>query len=171
VTRAWLSIVVACVAGASISCLGDVVQSNGVSALGEDPTGMRNGPLHRAGQPCLVCHGGQGPANAQFSVAGTIYRSHDVATGVNGVNVTLTDSIGNSITALTNDVGNFYLTPKQFTPTYPVRVTIQYLTVTTPMLTHIGREGSCATCHLDPEGLNSAGHIFVVGSDSDFPGG
>lgn len=166
----WV-IVAACIAGASASCLGDAVQDDGVSALGEDPTGQHNGPLHRAGQPCLVCHGGMGPASAQFSVAGTIYRSHDVVTGVGGVNVTMTDVNGNSITAVTNEVGNFYLTPKQWNPTYPVHVQIQYLTASNTMLTHIGREGSCATCHRDPEAVDSAGHIFVVGSDSDFPTG
>jgi hypothetical protein len=167
-------LVVAIALGAAAACLKDPTHNGRVDDLGSDPTGHRNGPLHRAGQPCLECHDGQGPASAEFTVAGTIFRSHDVAAGVANVEVTLIDASGNSITALTNEVGNFYLTHDQFEPTYPMKVSISYTApsganATTPMITHVGREGSCAVCHFDPEGTSSAGHVFVVGDDTQFP--
>jgi hypothetical protein len=160
--------------GASAACFNDPTHDQSVDDQGDDPTGHGNGPLHRAGQPCLVCHDGRGPARAEFAVAGTIYRSHDVVTGVENAEVTLTDANGATITALTNEMGNFYLTHDQFEPTYPLAVSVKYTavsgnSVTTPMVTHVGREGSCAACHFDPEGTTSAGHVFVVGDDTSFP--
>ena len=53
----------------------DPVHARQVAALGGDPSGQRNGPTHRPGQPCLVCHGGLGPGGPDLSVGGTIYES------------------------------------------------------------------------------------------------
>jgi hypothetical protein len=161
--------------GASSACFNDPTHDRQVDDQGEDPTGRRNGPLHRAGQPCLVCHDGRGTASAVFSVAGTIYRSHDVASGVQNAEVTVTDANGTSVTALTNEVGNFYLTRDQFDPTYPITTSVAYTgpvsgtRVVSPMATFIGRDGSCAKCHLDPEGPSSVAHVYVIADDTMFP--
>jgi hypothetical protein len=166
---------VALALGASAACFNDPTHGQAVTDQGSDPTGHRNGPTHRAGQPCTVCHGGHGPASAEFTQAGTVYRSHDVVTGVQNAEVTLTDANGQTITALTNEVGNFYLTSSQFDPTYPIKISVAYTgpttgtRVTTPMVSIIGREGSCANCHLDPEGTTSPGHIYVTADDTMFP--
>jgi hypothetical protein len=166
---------VAVAIGAASACFNDPTHDQAVSDQGDDPTGHRNGPLHRAGQPCLVCHDGRGTAHAEFTVAGTVYRSHDVVTGVQNAEVTITDTNGASITALTNEVGNFYLTHDQFEPTYPVRISVAYTgpvtgaRVITPMVTTIGRNGSCASCHFDPENTNTPGHVYVISDDTLFP--
>ena len=165
---------VAVILGAAASCLADPTHNREVDELGSDPTHERNGPLHRAGEPCLDCHGGSGPGNVQFSVAGTVYRSHDVVTGVQNADVTLTDSTGASITLLTNEVGNFYVSPSLYDPVYPMWVTVSYTGPSggfaqTSMQTHVGREGSCGACHQDPEAVDQAGHVYVTSDDSEFP--
>ncbi len=52
------------------ACGGDPVHDEEVAALGPEPGGGAPGPEHRPGQPCLVCHGGSGPASEgeQFAV-------------------------------------------------------------------------------------------------------
>ena len=57
----------------STSCSLDPVHDGQVSALGAEDSSIPVGEYHRAGQPCTVCHGGEGPAKEVFSVAGTIY--------------------------------------------------------------------------------------------------
>ena len=42
------------------------------------------------------------------------------------------------------------------------------------MFTHIGRDGSCATCHSDPPGGDLVGHVYLAPGDEPdggFPGG
>ena len=51
------------------------VHDNEVAALGPEDPSVPPGPDHRPGQPCLVCHGGSGPASAQFAVGGTVYAA------------------------------------------------------------------------------------------------
>ena len=41
-----------------------------VQALGGEAPGVPKGPLHRPGQPCLVCHGEAGPASPSSSSPG-----------------------------------------------------------------------------------------------------
>ena len=79
--------------------------------------------------------------------------------------------------ALTNEVGNFFVTPSQWNPTFPlgdapadggpldisVGVASAGLGSATPMTTHIMRGGvyaSCAYCHFDPPGPTSPGHVY-----------
>ena len=83
----------------------------------------------------------------------------------------MTDARGRSYTAVTNRAGNFYLTSAQFDPIYPLLTKLctgaacdplSDPPTAVPMKTHIGRDGSCASCHQDPEGLESAGHIYLI---------
>jgi hypothetical protein len=42
------------------------------------------------------------------------------------------------------------------------------------MYTHIGRDGSCATCHSDPPGGDLVGHVYLAPGDEPdggFPDG
>ena len=154
---------------AATACLVDPVHSSSVDALGGEEPGVPKGPRHRPGQPCLVCHGGSGPGAATFSVAGTIYRSYDVKTAVGGVRVSITDATGEARAYVTNDAGNFYVDVATWQPAYPLTVSLLYGAVKTDMNTRIAREGSCGSCHGDPQGPASAGHIFLVANDADFP--
>jgi hypothetical protein len=56
---------------AAVGC-DDPVHDDAVTALGGEDPNVPIGALHRPGQPCLVCHGGSGPAALAFSVGGTV---------------------------------------------------------------------------------------------------
>ncbi len=58
--------IVAAALGAAASC-SDPVHDSEVAALGGE-TDIPQGEYHRAGQPCGVCHGQEGPAYARFVV-------------------------------------------------------------------------------------------------------
>jgi hypothetical protein len=139
----------------------DPVHSDAVDALGDEAAGVRRGPLHRPGQPCLLCHDGAlGDPNA-FSVAGTIFVNAVDLTPANGAIVHLTSSNGAEIRTNANAAGNFYLTPNQYTPAYPMKVDVDYRGILVKMTSNVGRDGSCAGCHSDPAGSTSAGHIYI----------
>jgi hypothetical protein len=167
----------AIVAGAALSfaSCGDPVHDDDVASLGPEDPKVLPGPLHRPGQPCLVCHGGRGPAKASFSMAGTIYQALQDANGnpsrlpLEGAVVALTDATAKKHSETTNAAGNFLVHADDFTPSYPVHVQISFNGTSASMSTHIGRDGSCAGCHHDPEGTQSPGHIYLVLSEGDLP--
>jgi hypothetical protein len=150
--------------------ISDPVHADEIAALGPDPTGQEPGPNHRAGQPCLVCHGGAGPNGPELSVAGTVYRTQADTQALQGAVVTLIDAQGATRQFDTNRAGNFLVRASAWQPVYPMRVSISYGGVNTDMKTHVGREGSCATCHTDPAGSASAGHVYLVADPATFPG-
>jgi hypothetical protein len=152
------------VAGLAFACAlasCDPVHSDAVDALGGEQPGVRTGPLHRPGQPCLLCHDGKVGDPAEFSVAGTIFQNAADTMPASGAAVILTATNGASYTATTNEAGNFYLSPNQFNPVYPMSVIVNAGGTIVRMSTVIGRSGSCATCHADPAGPSSAGHVFI----------
>lgn len=134
----------------SASCL-DPVHADAVAALGPERPGVRTGPTHRPGQHCLTCHGDQGPASPQFSIAGTIYSARGVLEPLSGVEIALADATGATRTAQSNEVGNFYIAASTWAPTFPVSVALQDpradLGGVKEMQTLIGRNGGCAFCH------------------------
>lgn len=144
---------------ALVAC--DPVHADQVDALGGETAGVRKGPLHRPGQPCLVCHDGALGDPPEFSVAGTIFQTQDKTAAASGALVTLTGSDGRSTTTTANQAGNFYLSPNEFTPAYPMKVSVTYGGVKVDMVSRIGRDGSCATCHTSKAGPSSAGPVFV----------
>ncbi len=113
-------------AAAALSC-GDPAHTNVVDSLGPEKPGVPPGPTHRPGQPCLACHGGSGPAGAQFSIGGTAYYKQVTADAgldpsnalVNGT-VTLTDAKGKTFSVQTNEVGNFFIRLSQWAPVNPI---------------------------------------------------
>jgi len=149
----------------------DPVHARQVAALGGDPSGQRNGPTHRPGQPCLVCHGGLGPGGPDLSVGGTIYESMADTRGLNGAVVKLTDAQNNIRELTTNRTGNFLVDAGAWQPVYPMSVSVSYGGVSIDMKTRVGRDGSCADCHTDPPGAASAGHIYLVVDPTSFPVG
>jgi hypothetical protein len=139
----------------------DPVHDQAVDALGDEAPGVRRGPLHRPGQPCLRCHDGSLGSPPQFTVAGTIYENQQGLTPAVDARVALTDSRGKTFSATTNAAGNFYVEPREFTPTYPMKVAVTYKGLVVKMTSNVGRDGSCAGCHTDPAGPISAGHVFI----------
>ena len=159
--QAMLAIAAALLAG--VAC--DPVLASKIDALGGNAPGVRNGPLHRPGQPCTLCHDGAFRDPPAFSVAGTVYTSADSAVPLAGAIVTLVGADGASFPVMTNDAGNFYVSPDAFSPKYPMRVSVAYGGTTVQMQSHVGWSGSCGTCHADPAGPDSPGHVYfnVVG--------
>jgi cytochrome c553 len=160
--------------GALASCATDPVHQAEVDALGGEVQGVPQGEYHRAGQPCTVCHGPEGPASTQFTMAGTIFHgpvkttAPFTAIGVDNAQVTMVDSLNSSFTAFTDCVGNFYVTSAQWNPAFPVLVEVTAGGVTQKMQGHIGRETSCANCHSDPPYYDSPGHIYLAQSDDGY---
>ncbi len=152
-----------------IASCGDPVHSDAVDALGADNSAP--GPLHRAGQPCLVCHGGLGPASKEFSFAGTLYKAQTTKDALEGASVEVTDAMNHKASAKSNKAGNFYLEPAALTPVFPARVQLSFPDgANPPMSTHIGHDGSCASCHADPVTPSSPGHVYLVNDPDSFPG-
>jgi hypothetical protein len=167
-------IVAAAVGLATGSCSSaNPVHRDQVDALGGEASGVPQGPLHRAGQPCTMCHGVDGPASTQFVLAGTVFSAPDKTVGLDQAEILLVDSLGSSPppgSVVTNCVGNFYVTADQWNPAFPIRVAVASGGSGALMTSHIGRAGSCASCHSDPKGLDSAGHVYVaVGSATGNP--
>jgi hypothetical protein len=189
----FLAVIVASVVAASgalgLSC-GDPVHDAEVAALGPEAPGIPRGPTHRAGQPCLTCHGGLGPGNPTFVTAGTVYIASfgsDAGALVDGSVTLQDDSTNPPFTATTNRVGNFYVTAGDWNPVFPIggmpdaaAGPPHTITVGPPppcdagtpagqcsppqtMATAIGRGGvyaSCAYCHFDPPGPTTPGHVY-----------
>lgn len=148
-------------AAASVGASCDPVHDNAIDALGPEAPGVSRGPSHRPGQPCITCHDGAIGDPPKFSVAGTIYVNENDLVAANGAVVTLTDDNGKQYSTAANQAGNFYVTPSEFDPVYPMKVLVTYDKIDVKMTSHVGRDGSCADCHKDPFGPTSAGHIFI----------
>lgn len=143
--RRWPLLVIALV---SSSCI-DPVHSDAVDALGPEAAGVREGPEHRPGQPCLTCHGGDGPGPT-WVAAGTVYEvrgdlSKPLVRGI----VKLEDSAGKSIETSTNKVGNWWIEERRFTPVFPLYATVydESRANQAQMVTRIGRNAGCGYCH------------------------
>ncbi len=160
------------------SC-GDPVHDTRVDSLGSEQSGVSPGAMHRPGQPCLTCHGGDGPANTELGVAGTIFQNASPGSPpLQGATVTVFDATqladgGAPHTITTNAAGNFFFRRSDWSPVYPLHdIAVSFPGVASPtvMHTNVGRDGSCASCHFDPRGSASRGHVYLVLDPADFPG-
>lgn len=158
-----LPALVAALAAASAfsACSTDPVHDDAVSALGPEAANIPKGQYHRAGQPCVVCHGPEGPANTQFSIAGTVFfgpANNAAPVGVGNVTVQLEDDSQSKFSVTTNCVGNFWVKPSDWNPAFPVLASIagnpQGTMLQQTMVSHIGRDPSCGDCHQYPTNLN-----------------
>jgi hypothetical protein len=153
-------------AALSGSCA-DPVHDALVKSLGPEDPAIPPGEFHRAGQPCLACHGNEGPAKTQFAVAGTVFWHHTKDTiGVDQASVSMIDSLGANGQAVTNCVGNFFIAPNAWPggngPAFPMKASVYRGTIEKDMSSHINRAGSCAECHSDPANYNAVGHIWLI---------
>jgi hypothetical protein len=147
----------------------DPVWSDAVAALGGEAPGVRTGPLHRPGQPCLLCHDGALGDPEEFSVAGTVFQDPMGEQAARGAQVVLTAADGASSTQTTNEAGNFYITAGAWRPTYPLQVQVNFQSYMISMTSNIGRDGACASCHFDPAGPSSPGHVYAIPLDGGVP--
>ena len=151
----------------AIACA-DPVKSAEVSALGPEDPSVPKGELHRPGQPCLVCHD-------DFAAAGTVVQD-DLVTPFEGATVTLVDSQENQTTATTNSAGNFIIRKQDWQPVFPIGnftddagTVIFGVTVTgsdpnnpAQMITQIGRDLGCNSCHQPDRTAQSPGPIYIT---------
>jgi hypothetical protein len=162
--KARLGVSIALLAAGSAGCQ-DPVHDAEVAALGPEQPGVPPGPDHRPGQPCLVCHGGSGPARFVMSFGGTTFK-RPLSFGkeaLAGATIYLTDATGLSYEAESNCVGNFFIQPSEFNPTFPVHdVSIALGVVNAEMQTHIGRNGSCASCHTGADDPSQVDLVYLV---------
>jgi len=147
------------------------VQDDAIAALGGEAPGVRRGPLHRPGQPCLLCHDGALGDPPEFTVAGTIFALPSSQLPAVNVTVSMLDARGATYEATTNAAGNFYVTPDQWTPVFPITQVALKNAGGLPiyMQSEVGRSGSCAACHVDPAGPDSPGHVCVSLDDGGVP--
>jgi hypothetical protein len=147
-------------------CSNPVIDTQ-IEALGGEQQGVPQGPFHRPGQPCVLCHSSYYGASPEFAVGGTVFADQkgDSFKTVNDVQVVLTDSIGETRTLTTNCIGNFYVRKEDWDPQFPLAAEIRYPvynpTTGEPTLdgegqvvrkvkamgSYISRDGSCAHCH------------------------
>lgn len=167
----WLLLAVP-LSAATAACQ-DAVHDDEVSALGPEAPGVSPGPDHRPGQPCTVCHGGNGPAKVKFTLAGTVFMDWSASKPAVGAELQFEDANGSTYHVQTNQVGNFYLQPGDWSPTFPVSVPLLSYTssgsmpVTQVMTTDDNRDGSCASCHGLTPSANSPGPIYVNAPAAD----
>jgi hypothetical protein len=147
----------------------DPVQNDAIASLGGEASGVRPGPLHRPGQPCLLCHDGALGDPQQFSVAGTVFLQPTGTRPAQGARVELQGANGSRFESGTNAAGNFYITPNQFSPSFPLETSVTFEGQRTAMLTNIGRDGSCGGCHIPEVGPDSPGHVYVRLDDGGVP--
>jgi hypothetical protein len=154
----------------------DPVADDAITALGPEADGVRPGPLHRPGQPCPLCHDGASGDPQRFTIAGTVYETLSARVASVDTTVVLVDANSSSIELHTNAAGNFYTTPAQYDPSFPIQVTVRgpggemvrMQTLVEGNRT-IEPNGGCASCHFDPQGRNSPGHVYVRLDDGGTP--
>jgi len=148
------------VAALLLSSCTDPVPDMAVARLGPEADGVSPGPLHRPGQPCLVCHSERGPAsNKPFAVAGTVFeKPTGDAPPTTPIEINLRDSMNQSPGPFTtNEVGNFYITEDEWPDiTFPLRVGIERNGKRSEMMSAVNREGSCNFCHQPASGSRYA---------------
>jgi hypothetical protein len=153
------------VAGMGSSCNLDPVHRAGVNNLGEENSAAYppESEYHRPGEPCALCHSKAGPADTQFVLAGTIFWGpdrYDRRVDQAYVRVGGPDSTVKCF--VTNCNGNFYVKSEDYQNLkFPLLISVER--VNNPggpgpndeksiqlrrMSSHIGREASCATCHI-----------------------
>ncbi|MCK6586691.1 MAG: hypothetical protein L6Q76_03795 [Polyangiaceae bacterium] len=167
--------------GAALAGCGNPAVDARIEALGEEDPNVPEGPYHRPGQPCTLCHsvyGGEGP---EITVGGTIFATPakepgKLPTAVEGAEVKLVDAEGEVKTVKTNCAGNFYLTKDEWNPSFPLQVEVRYPAPNAadqkkpapPMSSRISRDGSCAGCQFGLPNQGSPGYVFCE-EDPDVP--
>jgi hypothetical protein len=136
-----------------VSCT-DPVRDRQIERLGGEDPRVPQGPEHRPGQPCVLCHSDGGPASDhKFAIAGTIFEtSSPDSKGAEGVQVFFVDASSAMRVYTTNAAGNFLIPESEWSDlTFPFRVGLLKEGVNKnmpiPMSSVVNREGSCNFCH------------------------
>ena len=166
------------------SCNLDPVHRAGVTSLGDENSGqyLPKSEYHRPGEPCARCHSKEGPASGEFVLAGTVFWGPDrYDRRVDEAYVRIGGPEKTTKCYVTNCNGNFFVRPEDYKNIkFPLLVSVER--VNRPgglgpddeksisvrrMAGHIGREASCATCHiLGLRDFGSPGQIRLFDTES-----
>ena len=157
-----------------VSC-SDPVRDQAIERLGGEDPRVAQGPEHRPGQPCVLCHSDGGPASDhKFAIAGTIFETGSPdSKGAEGVTVLFIDAASAMRNYDTNAAGNFFIPESEWSDlTFPFKVGLLKDGKQIPMMSTVNREGSCNFCHRPNPGSpyairgddprSSIGQIFVA---------
>jgi hypothetical protein len=141
---------------------GDPAHDDAVSALGPERAGVPKGPEHRAGQPCLTCHGEDGPADLVMTFGGTIYAHENSEAPAPNAIVRVVGSDLRTYETTTNCVGNFWIPAHELEPLLPAGAAVTSGNTSRVMRTQMHRTGSCNECHVSREAPSSPGRVWVL---------
>lgn len=144
---------------AALSGCGDPTRDTTIEALGEEAIGVPIGPLHRPGQPCLVCHDGE--VARELAVAGTVYWAFDSKRPAPGTRVDFVDGDKDHQFAYTNCAGNFFLYPEEMQVDFPFWVKVSAGGTEITMDSPVNGDGSCASCHKKTLSTRSTGRVYL----------
>jgi hypothetical protein len=150
----------------ALPACGNPVHEDAVAALGGERPGVPKGPLHRPGEPCLTCHGEDGPADARFSFAGTVYQTPTGEEKACGATVRVNGADGKGWEVTTNAAGNFFVDASDFPGAFPATTTVRTTFVESVMLTAMNRSGSCNECHAGKPSRTTPGFVWVGGASA-----
>lgn len=156
------------------SCSSDPVKSHLIESLGGEAPGVPEGPLHRAGQPCVACHQESGPADTVFSLAGTVYQDPTSTKPLPDARIHFIDASGKTYDTGANCAGNFFVMAADYSPSWPVWTSVIFgvadgQPVEVPMESPIYREGSCAMCHQDGDPIEHVVHVYFAPAQLPVP--
>ena len=165
----WASLSIAALVAHSVCACTDPVHDDAVTALGSEAPGVPAGPEHRPGQPCLDCHGQEGPSSFEMSFGGTVYSYRDLEAPLPNATVRIVDATEHTYETTTNCAGNFWIPRREFVPVFPVKAAVSSPGGTSDgtryrraMLSNMNRDGNCGGCHTSPQNAGSPGHIWVL---------
>jgi hypothetical protein len=154
------------VAGFGSSCNLDPVHRAGVNNLGDENSEQYpvESEWHRPGEPCALCHSKDGPADEEFVLGGTVFWGPDrYDRRVDQAYVRIGGPEKTTKCFVTNCNGNFFVRPDDYKNLkFPLLVSVERVVnpggpnkaldeksiAVRRMSGHIGREPSCATCHI-----------------------
>lgn len=146
----------------------DPVREQAIADLGGERAGVPRGPLHRPGQPCLVCHADEGPSDSAFALAGTLYQTPDGKKPLHDARVTFTDSAGKTYSVVSNCAGNFWVGATNYHPAWPIWIKVELGSRSAEMSTPAFREGSCAGCHAAEATPSAVGPVYLADEGAGF---
>ncbi len=170
--RALMAIMVA----TTPSACSDPIPEQQIEELGPEDPNVPPSAEHRPGQPCVLCHGGSRPGDAEpkLELGGTVYLYNPIyycqsrvsvpapLVPMPGVEVVVLDANNQTRVMLTNAAGNFMLEPRGNDLEYPLWVKLRYNGINLAMDSRVFRDGSCATCHGLEYGPDSAGPVHLL---------
>lgn len=168
--------------GAATSCNLNPVQRAAVNNLGDEQGDLYppESEYHRPGEPCALCHSKDGPADSEYALAGTIFWGPDnYERRVANAYVRILDANKSRKCFVTNCNGNFFVRKQDYESIkFPMLVSVERTKkpgegdettlAIQRMGGHIGREASCATCHiLGLRDFASPGQIFMYPTEDE----